>query len=215
MLRVSLREIRAHWVRFALSVLAVVLGVAFVAGTFSLRTMLSSTFDSIVESSVQGDAYIRGAHATASGAQEGQLGLELRNAVSTDLVNEIEAADGVERALPDVQGPIVLVGANGTAVINGHAPSIGLALYPDDPTVRMVQGRAPTGPEEIGLESSALVASGLAVGETTTIVLNGQLREVEVVDGVPRRASTVSLVSVPATMSDGLISLRPPQNTLV
>ncbi|MBK5248018.1 MAG: ABC transporter permease, partial [Actinomycetales bacterium] len=213
MLRVSLREIRAHWVRFALSVLAVVLGVAFVAGTFSLRTMLSSTFDSIVESSVQGDAYIRGAHATASGAQEGQLGMELRNAVSTDLVDEIEATDGVARALPDVQGPIVLVGANGTAVINGHAPSIGLALYPDDPTVRMVQGRAPTGPEEIGLESSALVASGLAVGETTTIVLNGQLREVEVVGegtyGTPTVGTTLvfldSAVATETFAPEGLV----------
>ncbi len=56
MLRVTLRGVRAHAVRFLLSVLAVALGVAFVAGTFSLRTMMSSTFDGIVEASAPADA---------------------------------------------------------------------------------------------------------------------------------------------------------------
>ena len=49
MSRVALRGIRAHLVQFVLSLLAVTLGVAFVAGTFSLRTMMSSTFTGIVE----------------------------------------------------------------------------------------------------------------------------------------------------------------------
>ena len=48
MVRVALRGVRAHLVRFCLSVLAVALGVAFVAGTFALRTMLGSTFSDIV-----------------------------------------------------------------------------------------------------------------------------------------------------------------------
>ena len=48
MLKVALRGIRAHLVRFVMSLLAVALGVAFVAGTFALRTMLSSTFDDVV-----------------------------------------------------------------------------------------------------------------------------------------------------------------------
>src|SRR5690606_8598084 len=58
--RVALRGIRAHLVRFALSLLAVALGVSFVAGTFSLRTMLSATFSDIVETTMLGDAYVRG-----------------------------------------------------------------------------------------------------------------------------------------------------------
>ena len=58
--RVAMRGIRAHLVRFLLSVLAVTLGVAFVAGTFSLRTMMSSTFTEIVDSSMPADAYVRG-----------------------------------------------------------------------------------------------------------------------------------------------------------
>src|SRR6185436_6012968 len=70
--RVALRGIRAHLVQFVLSLLAVTLGVAFVAGTFSLRTMMSSTFTGIVDSSALGQAYVRGSEPIAS-AQGGTL----------------------------------------------------------------------------------------------------------------------------------------------
>ncbi|MEK8227274.1 hypothetical protein NKG05_16075 [Oerskovia sp. M15] len=60
MLRVALRNVRAHLVRLGLSILAVVLGVSFVAGTFSLREMLSSTFDGIVDAGSSSDVYLRG-----------------------------------------------------------------------------------------------------------------------------------------------------------
>ncbi|CAM3348513.1 ABC transporter permease [Occultella aeris] len=187
MLRVSLREIRAHGVRFALSVLAVILGVAFVAGTFILRAMLSDTFDSIVESSLQGDAYLRSvATTTDDGLPDGPpdpgAGFGgARDGIDIALADEVAAVDGVARALPDVQGPIVIVGADGTAVVNGQAPSLALALHPDDPAVDLIAGEVPVGPNEIGLESGALDSSGLALGDTTTVVLGGEVREVTVV----------------------------------
>src|SRR5690606_2111828 len=71
MRRVALRGVRAQLGRFVLSVLAVLLGVAFVAGTFSLRTMLSGTFADIVETSTVGDAYLRGAEVTSSALDGG------------------------------------------------------------------------------------------------------------------------------------------------
>ena len=60
MTRVALRGIRSHLGRFLLSILAVLLGVAFVAGTFSLRSMMASTFEDIVESGTNADTYVRG-----------------------------------------------------------------------------------------------------------------------------------------------------------
>lgn len=61
MLRVALRGVRAHLVRFLLSTLAVMLGVAFVVGTFTFRAMLSSTFDEIIATTLVADVYVRGA----------------------------------------------------------------------------------------------------------------------------------------------------------
>ncbi|RYV51540.1 ABC transporter permease [Pengzhenrongella frigida] len=201
MRRVALRGIRAHLVRFVLSVLAVTLGVAFVAGTFSLRAMLSSTFNDIVESSLTGDVYLRGAEAAGSTSPTGQGGFgEARNAIPIALTDVATAVDGVALALPGLNGPAVLVGADGVAVSQGQAPSFAQALDPADPTVRLVAGRAPVGPAEIALASETLAASGLTLGQTTPAVIAGTLAQVAVVGevdyGAPLAGATVLFLDV-------------------
>jgi len=194
--KVALRGIRAHLVRFLLSLLAVALGVSFVAGTFSLRTMLSSTFTSIVDSSMVGDAYVRGSEASARGASDFQA--DARNPIPLSLTQDLARVDGVDRVIPDVQGPVVLVGADGTAVTSTQAPSFATTLVPGDPTAQVLQGRLPTGPTEIALESATLRYSGLYVGDTTTVVLGGQVREVHIVGeislGSPMAGATIVVI---------------------
>ncbi|MCL3860291.1 ABC transporter permease [Actinotalea sp. K2] len=203
MTRVALRGIRSHLGRFLLSVLAVLLGVAFVAGTFSLRSMMSSTFSDIVESSLTGDAYLRGSEVAAGAAPMGP-GAEVagdRNRIPLSLVQDVADVDGVETVIPDLTGPAVLVGADGTAVAGGGgAPSFAIGLHPDEPAAIVVQGRAPSGPTEIALESASLRASGLALGDTTTVVVAGALVEVEVVGevafGAPVAGATIVFLDV-------------------
>lgn len=201
MRRVALRGIRSHLGRFALSVLAVLLGVAFVAGTFSLRTMLSSTFGDLVETSMVGDAYVRGSEAVGSGEPSGPMGGQQRTRIPLGLVDELGAVDGVDVAIPDITGPIVLVGPDGTAVTSGGgAPSFALALHPDEPAAWVEAGRAPEGPDEVALESATLEASGLAVGDSTSVVLGDGVREVEVVGevgfGAPVAGATIVFLDV-------------------
>ena len=195
MSRVALRGIRAHLVQFVLSLLAVTLGVAFVAGTFSLHTMMSSTFTGIVESSTLGDAYVRGSEPIAPIAGDGTQMGEARNTIPASLVPSIENIDGVKHAFASISGPIVLVGAQGTAVSSGQAPSFAVALHPEDTTAKVVTGRAPQGPGEIGLDSTTLKSSGLTVGERTKVVLGGQVRKVQVVAdlsiGTPVAGATI------------------------
>ncbi|RYV49562.1 ABC transporter permease [Pengzhenrongella frigida] len=197
--RVALRGIRAHLVRFLLSVLAVTLGVAFVAGTFSLRTMMSSTFDGIVDSSMPADTYVRGAEPAAGLSTTGTTG-ETRNTIPAALAGTIAGVDGVDKAFADISGPIVLVGADGTAVQSTQSPSFAMALYPDDSTVKVVTGRAPAGPGEIALESATLASSGLSVGEQTSTVVAGQIQDVQVVGevsfGAPAAGATIVYVDV-------------------
>ena len=196
MRRVALRGIRAHLVRFVLSVLAVTLGVAFVAGTFSLRAMLSSTFSSIIDSALTGDAYLRGADEAGATSPTGQGALgEARNSIPLTLADDVAAVEGVAVALADVNGPAVLVGADGLAVAQGQAPSFAQALFPDDPAVHLIAGRAPAGPTEIALASETLTKSGLALGATTRAVIAGSLQDVVVVGtvdyGAPLAGATV------------------------
>ena len=214
MTRVALRGIRAHLVRFLLSVLAVTLGVAFVAGTFSLRTMMDSTFSGIVASSMSGDAYVRGSTPAASTAQAGSSAGDVREPIPAALAQTIEQVDGVRHALPAVSGPIVLVGADGTAVMSTQAPSFGMALYPVDDSVDIVSGRAPDGPDEIALESATLASSGLAVGENTTIVLAGEVQNATVVGevsiGAPMAGATIVMLDLStattAYAADGMVA---------
>jgi len=200
MRRVALRGIRAHLVRFVLSVLAVTLGVAFVAGTFSLRTMMSSTFTDIVNSSMLGDAYVRGAGPAAAAALGGTAVGETRNTIPASLAGPINNVDGVRKAFADISGSMVLVGADGTAVLSTQAPSFGLALHPDDSTVKLVAGRAPHGAGEIALESATLASSGLAIGDSTTVVVQGKLHTVKVVGdlslGAPMAGATIVFLDV-------------------
>jgi putative ABC transport system permease protein len=196
--RVALRGIRAHLVRFLLSLLAVALGVAFVAGTFSLRAMMSSTFDGIVDAGSRGDAYVRGAEESGSAATMSEGAAATRVPVSVDLVDQVAAVDGVAHAIPEVQGSLVLVGADGTAVLSTQAPSMAFLSVPDDPATSIVDGRRPEKAGEIALESATLESSGLAIGDTTTAVLQGELTDVTVVGevdmGGPMAGATIALV---------------------
>ncbi|MBI9116023.1 ABC transporter permease [Sanguibacter suaedae] len=178
MLRVALRNVRAHLVRLGLSILAVVLGVSFVSGTFSLREMLSSTFTGIVDAGYQADAYLRGAEGGTHTTQEGASAGDVRTPVPAALAETAAALDEVDHAFADVTGPIVVVGEDGTAVTSAAgAPSFALAWYADDPTLTLTEGRAPSGADEFALETASAESTGLDVGDTTTLVVGGQITE--------------------------------------
>ena len=208
MTRVALRGIRSHLGRFLLSILAVLLGVAFVAGTFSLRAMMSATFDDIVNSGTNADTYVQGTKIEATGG-DAMTGFAGSAQFPIEIVDAIAEADGVAGVVPDVSGSIVLVGADGTAVMSSGPPSFGMGLAPDETAIWIADGREPTGPGEIALESAALERSGLAVGDTTTVVLAGQIREVEVVGEVGFAAPMAGAIMVGLDMETAMAAYAP------
>jgi putative ABC transport system permease protein len=214
MTRVALRGIRSHLGRFLLSILAVLLGVAFVAGTFSLRSMMSATFDDIVESGTNADTYVKGQD-IVTGEEAAVAGFGAAEKFPISLAETIAQAPGVAGAAPDIEGPIVLVGADGTAVMSSGPPSFGIALHPDQRGLSIADGREPTGPAEIALETAALERSGLAIGDTTTVVLAGEIRPVEVVGELTFAAPMAGAIMVgldvdtatAAYAPDGMVSI--------
>ena len=194
MRRVALRTVRAHLVKFALSVLAVALGVAFVSGTFSLRAMMSATFDELVTGTTVADTYVRSADGESQLVTATGLG---RDRIPIELARQVAAIEGVATALPELTGPVVLVGADGTAVSSGGAPSFGYAYFPDEPSQDVVAGKAPQGRNEIALESTTLETSGLTLGDNTRIVVAGEILPVTVVGEIagfgPVAGATITL----------------------
>ena len=180
MLRVTIKGVRGHLLRFVLTTASVMLGVAFVAGTFVLTDSLQATFDQIAGAASAGtDVVVRG-DVRGSGGQ----GVDLRQPLPVGLADRIAAVDGVRGAFPALQGAAVLVGADGTAVRNGGAPSFGFDFRADDPALPLVRGRGPTSRTEVAVETSTLRTSGLRVGDRTKLVVAGTVQPVTVVGEV-------------------------------
>ena len=194
--RIGLRAVTSHAARFVMSVLAVALGVAFVTGTFALRNMLSSTFDEIVGASATADAYVR--MPTGTGATDLTSAGAVGKGVPLSSLDAVRATDGVRLANADIQGPVTLVGADGTAVRSTQAPSFALPFHADDPTFTHVEGRGPTNASEVMLERHTLESSGLHIGDRTHLVVLGKATEVTVVGeadfSAPMAGATIVLL---------------------
>ncbi|VEG28111.1 ABC transporter permease [Actinomyces howellii] len=177
MIRVAWRSIRAHIKQFLLTTLAVVLGVAFLSGTLALRSVMSDTFSALTDSTYTADIYVSGQ------PLEGTEGTStvMTQPIPGSLVDEIAQVDGVASARREASLTGTLVGADDTPVTSQGAPTIFVPLYPDEKGLSWIQGRSPSGAAEIALESGALERSGLAVGDTTHIVVLGTPMEVTIV----------------------------------
>ncbi|AWH93217.1 ABC transporter permease [Dietzia lutea] len=166
MLRVSLRNIAAHKLRLVLSVLAVVLGTAFVTGSLVFTSTLKSTFDGLLE---QGTADL-----SAMIEPEDPRGA----GVPFEVAERVLELPGVEAATPGVSGTVVLFNADGTPYQSGGAPSEGLAWVDPEHSVGdsswIVDGRAPAGDDEVVLPTTVLESAGLAIGDTAQVYTTGQ-----------------------------------------
>lgn len=162
MRKVSLRNLAAHKVRLALTVLSVVLGTAFVAGSFVFTDTLQKTFDSIFENTAQG--------------VDVRVSMEERNTsgVPVEDVDKLAAVDGVRAVAPAVSGQIVLINADGGAVQTGGAPSIGQSYLPPGQAIAepdtFVEGAPPTQTGQVALNTSAAERAGLKVGDSAKVL---------------------------------------------
>ena len=180
--RVAWRSVRAHAKQFFLTTFAVVLGVAFLSGTLALRASMSDTFSTLLSSTATADIYVRGAKVASDNNGSSNTEAAARShPIDGSLANEIKQVDGVTVAHAGVQLNGVLVGANDAPVTGGGAPTLFLPLFDEEPGLKWVQGGRPQGDSEIALESGALKRSGLKVGDTTHIVVQGSPIEVKVV----------------------------------
>jgi putative ABC transport system permease protein len=173
MWKVTIKGLLAHKLRLALTALAIVLGVTFIAGTFVLTDTLHNTFDTLFGNIYQNiDYQVRGV------AQFGTGGNATRNPVPESVLAKVEAVPGVEAADGSVQGIAQYIGHDGKAISSGGAPSIGLSFDPDPQisALHLVQGRAPTTPRDVVMDLGTAQKYHFAVGDPVRILLPGPTR---------------------------------------
>ncbi|MFJ1541195.1 FtsX-like permease family protein [Micromonospora chalcea] len=177
MLRLTLRQVRADGLRLLLSSLAIVLGVAFVAGTLMFTDGMRAR------------AYER--------AGEFDRHTDLAAYAENDplppaLVDRVRALDGVAAAAGELTGSAGVVGADGRPVL-GYAV---LAAVPTEAALQsydVVAGRLPQRPGEVVLDDETVAEERFTVGGPVSI--GGR-------DGAARPYTLVGAVDVDGSSRD-------------
>ncbi|MGW1993305.1 ABC transporter permease [Embleya sp. NPDC001921] len=199
MFRFALRNVVAHKARLAMTAVAVLLGVAFVAGTLVLSDTLGRAFKNTAAKSFADvsvaviDDNVDRTGAREHGRPDPTLG--------EDTLSRLRALPGVARARGVLEGFTGVVDRDGDLLGSGWT-TIGTNFVPSrdgvDPRFPMRAGRGPAGGGEIALDAGTADKGGFRVGDTVRVALSGPMVEVRLT-GVfgtddPRVSSGGSLV---------------------
>ena len=173
MLTITARSLWAHKRRLAGMVLAVVLGVGFLAGALALGDTLSSNFDKLFTTANAGtDAVVRNATTVGTGLTA------QRPLIPATLVATVRRVPGVAAAEPTITGYGELIGSDGSGVGGNGPPRLATNWIADrglNP-YRIVEGRAPEAIDEVVVNRGAALAGGLHLGDVTSVQMPARVR---------------------------------------
>ena len=172
MLRASWKSLLARKLRLLMSAFAIVLGVAFVAGSLVFTDTLGRAFTNIMAGSV-GDVVVRPVGAVSDGNTLSEKTLP------ASLVTDLATVDGAARADGSVSAlGVFVIDKSGKVIGAQGAPGIAVN-YSDAPAghglegLSISQGRAPAKAGEITLDPQTADRAGYKVGDTVPLVTSG------------------------------------------
>ncbi|WP_042393239.1 ABC transporter permease [Streptacidiphilus carbonis] len=169
MLKATLRGFLAHKGRLLLSLLAVLLSVAFVAGTLMFTDTISGTFDRLFRNTAP-DVSVTPHTELATGRQD------LSGSVATlsdALVARVAAVPGVAAARPGVgvSGIVLVDAADHNIGSIGGAPTIGVNWVPTSRSVvDLTSGSAPAGDGQAVIDADTARKHHLTLGEQLRVI---------------------------------------------
>jgi len=177
--RAVLKGLLAHKLRLLLTGIAVVLGVAFVAGTFVLTDTINRTFDTLfAEISAGTDITVR----AESGFGDAANLESSRDALPASLLATVRAVRGVAAADGSVGGYAQFVDKKGKAVVTGGAPTLGFNWTdPDQSPLTLRAGREPQRPGEVVVDAVTARQHDFALGDRVKMLFRGPTEEFTVV----------------------------------
>lgn len=175
MLKATLKSIRGHSSRLIGTAVAVILGVAFLAGTLVFTDTVRRTFDDLFASIYADiDAEVRS-------STEIDLGFDsVRSRIPESLVEEVRQIEGVDEARGFLQANARIVAPDGEPV--GRAgegpPNFGMSWEGGtelSPWV-LVDGGAPSGPDDVAIDRASARTGDISVGDEVTILTSQEPR---------------------------------------
>ena len=174
MLRATWRSVFARKLRLFLSAFAVILGVAFVSGSYVFTDTLGQAFTGLTSGAV-GDVIVRPGTSADSGGGFGG-GTSGSRSVPESLVDELAAVPGAARADGRITSFGTFVVGKDGKLIGGSGPP-GIAVnYTTGPAANGVavatleSGRWPGAVGEIVIDDSTAAKAGYVVGDTVPLV---------------------------------------------
>src|SRR6202035_5769877 len=154
MLGISLRSLLSHKLRLALTTIAVILGVSFVAGTFILTDTINATFTSIFATANAGVAVT--VHGRPIAGETGGVGGGQNHPVPTSLLATVRAVPGVKDAVGNIfRNGATLIGTNGKPIGGNGPPTFGASWITDSgiSPYHLRGGKPPTQPADVVVDA--------------------------------------------------------------
>jgi putative ABC transport system permease protein len=175
MLRATLKSLFARKLRLALSAFAIVLGVAFVAGSYVFTDTLDQTFEEIFAETTA-DIVVR---PTQSGTGNFDFTGGDARTLQPALLDDVEAVDGVDQVNGFVDTMSMFVVAADGGVVGGNGPPGIGTNWTEAPAqdgsvpLRLADGREPRRPGEVVLDVKTADEAGYNVGDEVTLITPG------------------------------------------
>jgi putative ABC transport system permease protein len=172
MIRVALSGLAGRKLRTALTLLAVVLGVAMVSGTYVFTDTIEKAIDTLLT-----DAYT-GSDAVVSARDVVDLSAGERPTIPAGLAAQVRALPEVAAVSGAITDTARLIGKDGDP-ISTRDQAIGINVDTSEPRfnpLKLADGRWPAGAREIAIDAGTAAGYGFAVGDTIGVATDGPVR---------------------------------------
>lgn len=174
------RSLFAHKVRLLLTMIAVVLGVGFVSGTYIFTDSIDKAFNNLFEDINEGTALtVRSVKADPDEVAQSLDGIDARDRdalrITETLLPTITETEGVEAAAGVVQGFAQLFDKNKKPIGGQGPPALGFSWSDNDTinSLSVVEGRGPAADGEIVVDITSAELGKLKIGDKIPVVFNG------------------------------------------
>ncbi len=176
MFRLAVKMTVARTGRLILTSLAIILGTAFLSGTFVFRDTINQTFDRLFADVFRDvDAYVR-----STTFLELDFGGEQRAATPISVLEAVRRVDGVTSATGDIQAFARVIGKDGEPLgSEGNGPPTfgGIASADSAGLWSITDGRLPLGSNEVILDKATAENGKFVVGDRVRVVAVRGARE--------------------------------------
>ncbi|SOD83242.1 putative ABC transport system permease protein [Streptomyces sp. 1222.2] len=168
MFRTALRNVLAHKARLLMTMLAVLLGVAFVVGTLVFTDTVGNAYKERYLSTLRDVSVQATPPFDEKSGEPGTFG--------EDMLGRLRRLPGVASVTGSVEGFAAVAAKDGRPLGEGKVAMAGNYFpQPDGKDDRhpLTTGRAPSGPDEVLMDTSTADQGGYQVGDTVRLAIDG------------------------------------------